>query len=115
LLDAIDYIARDSPSYAAALAVRAERAAISLQEFPHRGRRVGEFNDPDIRELAVANYRLIYLVCSSKVVLLVFISLAISARCSKSQRNSVGELALHSSRPRAVAVASRNNVLVHHT
>lgn len=33
LIDAIQYIARDSPSYAAAFAVRAEHAAASLHHF----------------------------------------------------------------------------------
>jgi plasmid stabilization system protein ParE len=32
LIDAIEYIARDSPSYAAAFAIRAERAAASLRD-----------------------------------------------------------------------------------
>ena len=73
LIDAIEYIARDSPSYAAAFAVRAERAAASLQTFPDRGRRVREFDDPAVRELLVASHRLIYRVRRDKVVLLAFV------------------------------------------
>ena len=73
LLDAIEYIARDSPSYAAAFAVRAERAAASLHEFPDRGRHVVEFNDSAVRELAVGSYRLIYRVRPTKVTLLAFV------------------------------------------
>ena len=57
LVDAIEYIARDSPSYAAALAVRAERAAASLDQLPEHGRRVAEFEDPAARELIVDSYR----------------------------------------------------------
>lgn len=57
LVDAIEYTARDSPSYAAAFAVRAERVAASLASLPERGRRVPEFNDPDVRELPVGNWR----------------------------------------------------------
>lgn len=72
-IDTIEYIARDSPSYAATLAVRAERAAASLAEFPNRGRRVGEFDDPAVRELVVDSYRLIYRVRASKVMLLAFV------------------------------------------
>jgi len=53
LVDAIEYIARDSPSYAAAFAARAETAAASLATFPERGRRVRELDDPDVRELAL--------------------------------------------------------------
>jgi toxin ParE1/3/4 len=73
LVDTIEYIARDSPSYAAALAVRAERAAASLDLLPDRGRRVGEFEDPAVRELPVDSYRLIYRVRATKVVILAFV------------------------------------------
>ena len=73
LVDAIEYIARDSPSYAAAFAVRAERAAASLDMFPERGRRVPEFNDPAVRELPVASHRLIYRVGKDRVLLLAFV------------------------------------------
>jgi plasmid stabilization system protein ParE len=73
LIDTVEYIARDSPSYGAALAVRAERMANSLSELPERGRRVGEFGDPAVRELAVDSYRLIYRVRPGKVTLLAFV------------------------------------------
>jgi len=73
LLDAVEYIARDSPSYAATLAVRAERAAASLSTLPDRGRRVSEFHDPDVRELPVSSYRLIYRVGSKRVLILAFV------------------------------------------
>lgn len=73
LIDAIEYIARDSPSYAAAFAVRAERAALSLENFPERGRRVPEFNDPAVREIAVGSHRLIYRVTRNSVFLLAFV------------------------------------------
>ena len=73
LLDAIEYIARDSPSYAATLAVRAERAGASLSSLPDRGRRVTEFHDPDVRELQVGSYRLIYRVGSRRVWILAFV------------------------------------------
>ena len=73
LVDTVEYIARDSPSYAAALAVLAERVAGSLSEFPDRGRRVGEFDDPAVRELMVDSYRLIYRVRPTRVVILAFV------------------------------------------
>jgi toxin ParE1/3/4 len=73
LLDAIEYVARDSPSYAAGLAVRAERVAASLDNFPERGRRVPEFDDPSVCELTVSSYRLIYRVRGSTVLLLAFV------------------------------------------
>lgn len=73
LVDAIEYIARDSPSYAAAFAVRAERAAWSLASFPERGRRVPEFNDSAVREIGVGSHRLIYRVTRNRVLLLAFV------------------------------------------
>lgn len=73
LVDAIEYIGRDSPSYAAALAVRADRAALSLADFPDRGRRVSEFDDLSVREIMVDSYRLIYRVQSRRVLLLAFV------------------------------------------
>ncbi|HKO58110.1 MAG TPA: type II toxin-antitoxin system RelE/ParE family toxin [Thermoanaerobaculia bacterium] len=69
----MEYIARDSPSYAAALAIRAERAAASLSNFPNRGRHVPEFDDPAVRELDVGSYRLIYRVRPSQVMVLAFV------------------------------------------
>lgn len=73
LVEAIEHIARDAPSYAAALAVRAERGAASLEIFPERGRRVPEFNDPAVREIPVDPYRLIYRVGGNRVLLLAFV------------------------------------------
>ncbi len=73
LIDAIEYIARDSPSYAAAFAVRVERAAASLDAFPERGRRVAEFRDPAVRELLVGSHRLIYRVGANRVLLLAIV------------------------------------------
>lgn len=73
LLEAIDYIAKDSPSYAASLAVRAERTADSLAALPHRGRHVREYRDSAVRELAVDSYRLIYRVAATKVTIIAFV------------------------------------------
>jgi toxin ParE1/3/4 len=77
LTEAVEYIARDSPSYAASLAVRAERAALSLSELPHRGRLVREYNDPAVREIFVGkSYRLIYRVETHVVSIIAFIHTA---------------------------------------
>lgn len=76
LVDAIEYIARDSAAYAAAFAIRAEFAAASLGDLPHRGRRVAEFEDPDVRELIVDSYRLIYRVQRTRVLILAFVHTA---------------------------------------
>ena len=55
-----EYIARDSPRYAASFIREARDAARSLAQFAQRGRLVPEFGDQNIRELLVGNYRLIY-------------------------------------------------------
>lgn len=77
LLEAVECIAKDSPSYAAALASRADVAANSLKDMPDRGHRVREYRDPNIRELIVGgSYRLIYRVFQEKVVITAFIHVA---------------------------------------
>ena len=56
----IKYIAADSDHYARLLAAEilacVERAAL----FPHSGRIVPEANTPEIREIILGNYRVIY-------------------------------------------------------
>lgn len=77
LVQAVEYIAKDSPSYAATLAASAERVAASLANLPQRGRRVPEYNDPDIRELIVGHtYRLIYRVTANVVSVIAFVHTA---------------------------------------
>jgi len=73
LLEAVEYIARDSPSYAASLALHAERAAASLDLFPNRGRRVTEYRDESVRELFVSSYRLIYRVSATRISIIAFV------------------------------------------
>jgi len=73
LLEAVEYIARDSPSYAASLALQAERAAASLDLFPNRGRRVTEYRDESVRELFVGSYRLIYQVSATRISIIAFV------------------------------------------
>ena len=67
LIEQLDFINRDSPSYAASLSLKAEKAAASLDHFPYRGRAVPEYDDPTIREIQVGSYRLIYQVTEAKV------------------------------------------------
>ena len=68
-----DYIARDSPYYAAALVREVRDAARSLAFFANRGRKVPEFEAISLRELLVGNYRLIYQVSEKKVFVVAFI------------------------------------------
>ncbi|HHT9113944.1 MAG: type II toxin-antitoxin system RelE/ParE family toxin [Planctomycetes bacterium] len=70
-LEAIaEYIARDSSFYAAAFVREVLDASRSLNEFSERGRIVPELANPDIRELFVKEYRLIYGIEKPRVVVL---------------------------------------------
>jgi plasmid stabilization system protein ParE len=71
--EAAEYIAKDSPSYAAALITRTDYAANSLVEFPQRGRVVPEYRDSAIRELFVDSYRLIYRIFDDTVTIVAFV------------------------------------------
>lgn len=57
---AVRYISRDSPGLARLFAGRIESAAERLAIFPRSGRVVPEFERPDIRELIVQSYRIVY-------------------------------------------------------
>ncbi len=65
-----DYIARDSSFYAASFVIEVREASRSLNEFSERGRIVPELSNPNIRELFVKEYRLIYSIEESRVVIL---------------------------------------------
>jgi len=65
-----EYINSDSPSYAASFVHEIRDASRSLREFSKRGRIVPEFEHTNIRELFVREYRLIYYIEKSRVVIL---------------------------------------------
>lgn len=65
-----DYIAEDSPGYAAALVRRIRDRARSLEEMAERGRVVPELEEPAVRELIVGSYRLIYEIDGADVSIL---------------------------------------------
>ena len=71
--DAVAYRARDSRPAAARLLIQALDAAASLDAFGERGRIVPELAQPNVRELLVQRYRLLYEVTPSKVHILAFI------------------------------------------
>ncbi len=73
LENAADYIAQDSPHYAAAFVGELRDASRALAEFSGRGRVVPELNDPEIRELIVGSYRLVYQVAADRVTILAVI------------------------------------------
>ena len=65
-----EYIARDSAFYASAFVQEIRDASRSLNEFSERGRIVPELGNPNIRELFVREYRLIYSIEESRVFIL---------------------------------------------
>jgi toxin ParE1/3/4 len=73
LEEAAAFISRDSRFYAAALVQETRAAARSLRTFAERGRMVPEVDAPDIRELFIGSYRLIYQVTADRVFILAFV------------------------------------------
>jgi len=60
-LDAItNFIAQDSPHFASLFVLDVFAAVERLDLFPQSGRVVLEKNDPQIREILLGNYRIIY-------------------------------------------------------
>ncbi|WP_192823360.1 type II toxin-antitoxin system RelE/ParE family toxin [Rufibacter sp. LB8] len=55
-----EYIAADSPKYAAITVQKFFSKAAMLETLPNSGRVVPELNNPSIRELLEGNYRIIY-------------------------------------------------------
>lgn len=78
-----DYIARDSKYYAQKVSQDIVDKSEKLKYFPQIGRVVPEINDPNIRELFIYSYRLIYEVISDGVQILALIH---------SKRNFTGKL-----------------------
>jgi len=73
-LDALaEYIARDSSFYAAAFTQQVLDISRSLNVFSERGRIVPELGNPDIRELLIREYRLIYNIKQPQVVILALV------------------------------------------
>ena len=70
LEEAWEYIAHDSLMYAATFVQRIREVARSLDDMAERGRVVPELGAPDVRELIVGNYRLVYQVTPTTVYVL---------------------------------------------
>lgn len=68
-----DYIAEDSPGYAAAFVERVREHARSLDDLTYRGRVVPELGEQNVRELLIGNYRLIFEVHERTVYILALI------------------------------------------
>ncbi|NVM34218.1 MAG: type II toxin-antitoxin system RelE/ParE family toxin [Candidatus Lokiarchaeota archaeon] len=67
LNEIIDYIAQDSLEYALSFYEEVREKVENLVQFPKMGRKVPELDDPNIRELILRNYRLIYRIFEEKV------------------------------------------------
>ena len=65
--DICEFIAADSPHSASALGRRIFAVAKRLSTFPLSGRTVPEIESDDIREIIVANYRVMYRVLPEEV------------------------------------------------
>jgi len=64
--EVVTYIAQDSRDQAIKVLIRALEAAASLQALADRGRIVPELREPDLRELFVFRYRLMYRVTAER-------------------------------------------------
>ncbi len=68
-----DYIARDSKFYAKKVSREIVEKSEQLNSFPEVGRIVPEIGDPNIRELLIYSYRLIYEIFPNKIEILALI------------------------------------------
>lgn len=63
-----EYIAHDSPAYAAGVVRTVIKKTKRLSQFPKSGRKVPEFDDENIRELLAYSYRVIYRIQENEVL-----------------------------------------------
>jgi toxin ParE1/3/4 len=69
-LEAIaEYIAEDSPAYAAVVVKNIVHQTRQLSQFPRSGRKVPEFDDENIREVLAYSYRIIYRLQEHEVLI----------------------------------------------
>ncbi len=68
-----DYIARDSQYYAARFVARIIKAVDPLKSFPELGQVVPEFQEDEIRERVLDNYRILYQVQTDRVLVLAIV------------------------------------------
>lgn len=62
------FISRDSPHYARVMVGRIIGATERLSDFPESGRQVPEFERPDLREVILRPYRIVYRLVGSEQV-----------------------------------------------
>jgi plasmid stabilization system protein ParE len=76
LQETAEFIAKDSPFYAAAFVREVRDAARTLSRLARRGRIVQEFGNSSIREIVVRNHRMIYKISRGRVDIIAFIHCA---------------------------------------
>jgi toxin ParE1/3/4 len=64
------YIAKDSSLYASRTLDKLTRRAEHLIDYPRVGRIVPKYDDPNLRELIVGSYRVIYRITSDHIEIL---------------------------------------------
>jgi toxin ParE1/3/4 len=69
LQNIVEYISQDSMYYALALYDDVMDKAQTLNDFPHRGRVVPEMDDPEMREIFIHRYRLIYQIHNDRIII----------------------------------------------
>lgn len=74
------YISQDSVRYANTVITRIIQSIKNLTQFPNSGRIVPEFRNQKIRELLVYNYRIIYQLSDSQIIILSIIHGKMSLR-----------------------------------
>jgi len=67
LNEIIDYIAQDSLEYALSFYEQVREKVENLIQFPRMGRIVPELDEPNIRELILRNYRIIYRILEKEI------------------------------------------------
>jgi toxin ParE1/3/4 len=69
LQNIVEYISQDSMYYALAFYDDVMDKAQTLNDFPHRGRVVPEMDDPEMREIFIHRYRLIYQIHNDRIII----------------------------------------------
>jgi toxin ParE1/3/4 len=69
LQNIVDFISNDSLYYALTFYDEVMEKANTLHEFPHRGRIVPEMDNPNVRELFVHRYRMIYHILEESIII----------------------------------------------
>lgn len=73
-LDSIyEFIGRNSPYYAQVTVDRITARSKQIEAFPNSGHIVPEYGDPNIREVLIGSYRLIYRIKQTEIQVLALI------------------------------------------